>query len=96
MKHLPRADFEEEGADRIQVRKVISRSHPIKTMFMGVVFKPQPEHDFHGKITMKRVSRTRQLERDTYWSNRFHYDHDINQLIVVHNIGANDNDRGSL
>ncbi len=82
MKHLPRADFEEEGADRIQVRRVISRSHPIKTMFMGVVFKRQPEHDFDGKITMKRVSRTRQLERDTYRGNRFHHDHNINQLIV--------------
>jgi hypothetical protein len=53
MKHLPQ--------DRIQVRRVIPRSHPITVMFMGAVFKPQPEHNFYGKITLKRVSRTRQL-----------------------------------
>jgi hypothetical protein len=82
MKHLPRENFEEEGADRIQVRRVISRSHPIKVMFMGVVFKPQPERTFDGKIALKRVSRTRQLERDTYRSNKFHHDNNINQLIV--------------
>jgi hypothetical protein len=53
MKHLPRAGFEEEVADRIQVRRVISRRNPIKTMFMGVVFQPQPEHNFDRKIGMK-------------------------------------------
>ncbi len=47
-----------------------------------MVFKPQPEQNFDEKITMKRVSRTRQLERDIYWSKRFHHDHNINQLIV--------------
>jgi hypothetical protein len=40
MKHLPRAEFEEEGADRIQARRVISSRNPVKTMFMGVVFQP--------------------------------------------------------
>ena len=35
MKDLPRADFETEGIDRIKAKKVISRRHPIKTMFMG-------------------------------------------------------------
>jgi hypothetical protein len=53
MKHLPRAGFEEEGADKIWVRSVISRRNPVKTMFVGVVFQPQPEHNFNGKITMK-------------------------------------------
>ena len=51
-------------------------------MFMGVVFQPQPEHDFNGKIAMKRISRSRQLERDTYRVNKFHYDYHINQLIM--------------
>jgi hypothetical protein len=40
MKHLPRAEFEEERADQVCVRHVISRSNPIKSMFMGVVFPP--------------------------------------------------------
>ncbi len=57
IKHLPRAEFEEEGADRIQVRRVISRRNPVKTMFMGVVFQPQPEHNVDGKITMNRISK---------------------------------------
>ncbi len=34
IKHLPRSNFEEEGADRIRVKRVTSRSHPIKVMFM--------------------------------------------------------------
>jgi hypothetical protein len=64
------------------VRRVISRRNPVKTMFMGVVFQPQPEHDFDGKITMKRISRSRQLERDTYRVNKFHYNYHVNQLIM--------------
>ncbi len=82
MKHIPQAHFEEEEADRIWVRRVVSRLHPIKSMFMGVVFKPQPEHNFDGKITMKRVNRTIQC---TYQSNRFHNDHGSNQLIFNSN-----------
>ncbi len=83
MKHLPRAPFEEQGADRVQVRRVISRSNPIKTMFMGVVFPPNPEHNFDGKITIKRVCRTRQLLRDTYRTTKFHNDHHVNQLLIT-------------
>jgi hypothetical protein len=33
-KHLLKAEFEEEGADKMRVRCVISRRHP---MFMGVI-----------------------------------------------------------
>jgi len=65
-KHLPGSDFEEEGTDRVCVRRVISRTNPVKTMFMGVVFPPNPEHNFDGKIAIKRISRSRQLLRDTY------------------------------
>jgi hypothetical protein len=43
MKYIPRAEFEEERADRVHVRWVISRKNPIKVMFMGVVFPPNPE-----------------------------------------------------
>jgi hypothetical protein len=61
MKHLPRADFEEEGIDRVCVRRVLSRTNPVNTIFMGVVFPPNPEHNFDGKIAIKRISRSRQL-----------------------------------
>ncbi len=30
LKHLPHAEIKAEGADRLQVRRVISRSHPMK------------------------------------------------------------------
>jgi hypothetical protein len=53
MKHPPRAEFEDKGADRVHVRRVVSRMNPIKMMFMGVVFPPNPEHNFDGKIIVK-------------------------------------------
>jgi hypothetical protein len=48
MKHLPKAPFEEQGVYRVQVRRMISQSNPIKMMFMGVVFPPNPEEIFYG------------------------------------------------
>ncbi len=59
---------------------VISRTNPIKMMFMGVVFPPNPEHNFYGKITIKGVSRSRQLLRDT--GRQSYHDHHFNQLIL--------------
>ncbi len=80
-KHLPRADFEGEGADRLRIRRVISRSHPIKTMFMGVLTSPIPEQNFNGLLALKRLSRQEILRRGTY-QYRFHIDHHVNWLIV--------------
>jgi hypothetical protein len=59
-KHLLGADFEGEGIDRVCVRRLISWTNPVKTMFMGVAFPPNPEHNFDGKIAIKRISRSRQ------------------------------------
>jgi hypothetical protein len=53
MKQLPRAGFEEDGADRIQIGRVISRRNPVKTMFMGVVSQPQSKNNLNRKIAMK-------------------------------------------
>ena len=83
MKHLPRAPFEEQGVDRVQVRRVISRSNPIKILFMGVAFPPNPEHNFDGKVTIQCDSRTRQLLRDTYRCTKFHNDYHVNQLLIA-------------
>jgi hypothetical protein len=44
MKHLPRAPFEEQGADKVHVRRVISQSNHIKIMFMGVVFSTKTQN----------------------------------------------------
>jgi hypothetical protein len=80
-KHLPRAEFEEEGADRMRVRRVISRRHPVKTMFMGVITQPQQENNFNGLLSMKRLSEQQILLRGTH-RHRFHLDYDVNRLIV--------------
>jgi hypothetical protein len=47
---------------------------------MGVVCSPDQEHAFDGKISMIRISRDKQLQRDTHRT-QFHHDRDINQLI---------------
>jgi len=60
-KYLPRAEFETEGADRIRVRRVISRSYPVKTMFMGVIAQPIAERNFSGLLSMKRLSEQQEL-----------------------------------
>jgi hypothetical protein len=49
-KYLPRAAFKEEEVDRVRVRRVVSRSHPVKTMFMGVLTNPIPERNFIGVL----------------------------------------------
>jgi hypothetical protein len=83
MKYPPRTPFEEQGVDRVQVRRVISRSNPIKVMFMGVVFPPNPEHNFDAKMTIKRGSKIRQLLRGTYRMTKFHHNYNVNQLLIA-------------
>jgi hypothetical protein len=73
--------FEAEGVDRVRTRRVISRQHPIKTMFVGVITRPNEEHNFSGVVSLKQLSRQHQLLRDTY-RYRFHLDYHVNQLIV--------------
>jgi hypothetical protein len=51
-------------------------------ILMGVVFPPNPEHNFDGKTTMKHVSRSRQLQRDTYNTTKFYHDYHVNQLLI--------------
>jgi hypothetical protein len=56
-KHLPRAAFEAVGADQMRVRRVINRSPPVKTMFMGVLTCLISEQNFNGLIVMEQLSR---------------------------------------
>jgi len=80
LKFLLRAMFEADGVERLQIRKVISRRHPIKVMFMGVVTMPDEGRDFDGKISMIRVSKEKELEKDS-WRPKFHDDPHINDQI---------------
>ena len=80
LKYLPKANFEAEGADKLKVRKVISRRHSLKTMFITVVSAPNEEHDFDGKIFIERISNAKTAERTVY-RQQFHYNRDINQML---------------
>jgi len=66
-KHLPRAAFEAVGADQMRVRRVINRSPPVKTMFMGVLTCLISEQNFNGLIVMEQLSRQHILPWDTHW-----------------------------
>ena len=61
-------------------RKVISRKHSIKTMFIGVVAEANAEREFDGKIFIERIAEDKVLRRATY-RNHFHYDRHINDEI---------------
>jgi hypothetical protein len=54
-------------------------------MFMGVITQRNPERNFSGVISLKRLSEQQQLQRGTYRT-RFHLDYHVNRLIVE---GAN-------
>jgi hypothetical protein len=56
-----KANFEAEGAGRIRVR-VVSRSHPVKTMFMGVITQPNEERNVSGLVSLKRLSKQQQFK----------------------------------
>jgi hypothetical protein len=75
-KHLPRAEFEAEGADRIRVRRVLSQSHPVKTMVMGVITQLNAERNFKGLVSLKRLSEQQELQRGTYRT-QCHLDHPL-------------------
>ncbi len=55
MKYVPRQPYEVVGADHVRRRKVISRRHSLKTMFIGVVAVAIAEREFDGKIFIERI-----------------------------------------
>lgn len=48
-----------------------SRRFPTKVMYMGIVAPPVPEHDFDGKIMIKRVSKKQKTNKVSH-NQRFH------------------------
>jgi hypothetical protein len=58
-----------EGTDALQVRKVVSQRHALKTMFNVVVREVNEENDFDGKILLERISENKILNRTTYQNN---------------------------
>jgi len=56
---MPLAAHEPEGADFVTTRRYCSRQHPPKVMVMAVIGKPNAEHNFSGRISLKRISKQR-------------------------------------
>jgi hypothetical protein len=65
IKHLPRAPWEEEGIDKISRPRVVSRRHPIKVMYMGIVARPRELLGFDGRVHLERVCITKQVTTAT-------------------------------
>lgn len=63
------------------VLRVISRRFPTKVMYMGVVSKPDPAHNFDGKIELLRVSEEREYKRNAYLENAFSHDLNTNDAV---------------
>lgn len=66
MKILPRAEIETPEQAETHVPNTHNRRFPIKVMFMGVASRPYLEHDFVGKIYMKRVADEVNASRNLY------------------------------
>jgi hypothetical protein len=79
-KYLPAAPFENLSDVFVPARKVRSKRHVTKVMFMGIVAPPDYLHDFDGKIMMKRVSREETTKKTTHHQ-RFSDSYHINQLL---------------
>ena len=79
-KYLPPAPFEILKDVFVPLRKIRSRRHVAKVMFMGIVGPLNLEHGFDGKIMMKRVSRQKESKITTHHQ-RFSMSYIINQLI---------------
>ena len=54
-KILPRAPFETEEEAHVSMPRLRSRRHATKIMCMGIIAKPNPLHNFDGKIYIERV-----------------------------------------
>ena len=67
-KHLPRASFETVSDAHVEPKKVRSRRHPCKIMYMGIVAPPIKDK-FNGKILMKRVAETCSSKSQSYHQN---------------------------
>ena len=83
LKVLPESDKEKASGDvpRYSRPKIRSRRYPVKVMYLGIVSPPHPDHNFDGRVFMKRVSRRKKLSRKTR-NSRFSVNVLINQSIT--------------
>lgn len=79
MKKLPKGDHEEHEPTYVKP-KICSRRYHVKVMYLGVVACPNPEHDFDGRVFLKRVSNREPAQR-TSQNKKFSVDIDVNKEI---------------
>jgi hypothetical protein len=77
---LPYQDGEIAGAADYVPELVASRCFATKVMFAGVVACQDPEHDFDGKIYLKRVSKTVKAQKAVYFK-QIVDEHEANMLL---------------
>ena len=80
LKHLPKANFEEDGVDKIRYPKILSRRFPVKSMFMGVIANPIKEQNFNGKIFFERISKQETIKQVRCHKN-FSHDVHVNEEL---------------
>ena len=79
LKILPKGEHEIMDP-HYQAPKIRSRRYPVKVMYLGVVASPHPNHDFDGRVFLKRVSNTKTLTRSTR-NKRFSIDVLVNDAL---------------
>ena len=62
IKHLPKGQHEEVEPTYV-LPKIRSRRYPVKVMFLGVVACPNRDHNFDGRVFLKRVSKVEIVQR---------------------------------
>ena len=80
MKVLPKAEHEPREP-KYRKPKMRSRRYPVKVMYLGVVANPQEEHNFDGRVYLKRVSNQVTTTRRST-NQRFSDDIDVNTALM--------------
>ena len=80
MKISPAAPFEDPDEVAVTFPKVRSRRFPTKVMYMGIIAPPSLQHNFDGKIMMKRISAKRPSQQEAF-NNKITDNAIINELI---------------
>ena len=62
--------------------RVVSRRHPTKVMYMGVVARPNAEQNFDGKIDLLRVSTKGVYKKTTYLNSAFSDENEVNDAVI--------------
>jgi hypothetical protein len=78
---LPQHPITETAADaHVSKKKLRSRRFATKVMFQAIITKPYPEHNFDGKISLRRVSTIAKTKKVSY-NQKFDDGYHITNLI---------------